>query len=134
MVRFRPHVERFFEVQLLRFAQHLETGGFGLPFFCAVFLGHEACDDVGGSHGAPVELWRKRTRFFRQTFRRNSKGYVKSCQAQARGMSASDAKKYCKCSLNQLMTYWDSEQAAGLDMQGMAPYEIQRILVTPCMK
>lgn len=23
-------------------------------------------------------------------------GYVKSCQAQARGMSASDAKKYCK--------------------------------------
>ena len=68
---------------------------------------------------------------FSQEFK---EGYVKSCQAQARGMSASDAKKYCKCSLNQLMTYWDSEQAAGLDMQGMAPYEIQRILVTPCMK
>ena len=48
---------------------------------------------------------------FSQEFK---EGYVKSCQAQARGMSASDAKKYCKCSLNQLMTFWDSEQAAGL--------------------
>ena len=53
---------------------------------------------------------------FSQEFK---EGYVKSCQAQARGMSASDAKKYCKCSLNQLMTFWDSEEAAGLDMQGM---------------
>mgnify|MGYP001189913801 FL=1 len=61
-------------------------------------------------------------------------GYVESCESQARGMSSSDAKKYCRCSLIQMMTYWDSEKEAGSAMEGMAPYEIQRILVTPCLR
>lgn len=61
-------------------------------------------------------------------------GYLNSCQSQARGMSPSDAKKYCRCSLNQMMTYWDSEKEAGEALEGMAPYEIQRILVSPCVK
>ena len=61
-------------------------------------------------------------------------GYLKSCQLQSRGMSQADAKKYCRCSLNQMMTYWDSEKEAGEAMEAMAPYEIQRILVTPCVK
>lgn len=49
-------------------------------------------------------------------------------------MSSANAKKYCQCSLDQLMTYWDSEKEAGEAMEAMAPYEIQRILVTPCVK
>ena len=61
-------------------------------------------------------------------------GYISSCEGQARGMSPSDAKKYCRCSLNQMMTHWDSDKEAGEALEGMAPYEIQRILVTPCVK
>lgn len=57
-----------------------------------------------------------------------------SCLKQARGMSTSDAKEYCNCSLRQIMINWDSEDEASMDLNGMPGYEVHRLLVAPCMK
>ena len=68
---------------------------------------------------------------FSDTFK---KGFKENCLKQARGMSTSDAKEYCNCSLRQIMINWDSEDEASMDLNGMPGYEVHRLLVAPCMK
>ena len=62
------------------------------------------------------------------------KDFKASCEKQARGMSKADAKEYCKCSLRQIMLNWDSEEEAGMDLNGMPGYEVHRLLVAPCVQ
>jgi len=62
------------------------------------------------------------------------KVYMKSCQAQAMGMSSAEAKKLCECSLNQIFLNWNSEEEATNALNGMHMNEVQRRLVIPCLK
>lgn len=68
---------------------------------------------------------------FSDTFKQ---GFKENCLRQARGMSKADANAYCECSLRQIMINWDSEEEAGMDLNGMPGYEVHRLLVAPCMK
>ena len=62
------------------------------------------------------------------------KDFKAACLKQARGMSKADAKEYCQCSLRQIMLNWDSEEEAGMDLNGMPGYEVHRLLVAPCVQ
>lgn len=93
-----------------------------------VILALTACNDPGSNFSEEVKDPGSN---FSEEFK---KGYIKSCRAQAMGMSPAEAKELCECSLNQIFLNWNSEEEATKALNGMHMNEVQRRLVNPCVK